>query len=71
MTYFLEIAEELNKRFAKLAKRDKILFEALTSAGCTLAAHLFSYSQLKKSAIQSNCLNLSITTTHTNNIVKL
>ncbi|MBI4146306.1 type II toxin-antitoxin system RelE/ParE family toxin [Candidatus Woesearchaeota archaeon] len=29
MTYFLEIAEDLNKQFAKLAKRDKVLFAAL------------------------------------------
>lgn len=30
MTYFLEIAEDLNKQFSKLAKRDKTLFQALT-----------------------------------------
>ena len=30
MAYSLEVAAELNKRFAKLAKRDKVLFEALT-----------------------------------------
>lgn len=30
MIYFLEIAEELNKQFSKLAKRDKTLFQALT-----------------------------------------
>ena len=29
MTHLLEISEELNKRFAKLANRDKVLFEAL------------------------------------------
>ena len=30
MIYFLEVAEELNKQFKKLAKRDKVLFEVLT-----------------------------------------
>ena len=30
MTYLLEVAEELNKQFAKLAKRDKVLFASLT-----------------------------------------
>jgi len=29
MTYYLEVAEDLDKRFAKLAKRDRVLFEAL------------------------------------------
>lgn len=29
MTYFLEVAEELNKQFTKLAKRDKVLFDIL------------------------------------------
>lgn len=29
MAYELEIADELNKRFAKLAKRDKRTFEAI------------------------------------------
>ena len=29
MAYSLEIAEELNKVFAKLAKRDKVTFEAI------------------------------------------
>jgi len=30
MTYSLEIAEELNKQFTKLAKRDKTLFNKIT-----------------------------------------
>jgi len=30
MAYFLEVSEELNKQFSKLAKRDKVLFKALT-----------------------------------------
>lgn len=29
MAYCLNVAEELNKQFTKLAKRDKVLFQAL------------------------------------------
>lgn len=47
MTYFLEIAEDLNKRFAKLAKRDKVLFEALTKKVVEIRENPHHYKPLR------------------------
>ncbi len=47
MTYFLEIADELNKRFAKLAKRDKVLFESLTKKVAEIRENPHHYKPLR------------------------
>lgn len=47
MVYFLDISEDLNKRFAKLAKRDKALFEVLTKKVAEIRENPHHYKPLR------------------------
>ena len=47
MSYLLEVAEELNKDFAKLAKRDKVLFEILTRKVQEIRENPYHYKSLR------------------------
>ena len=47
MTYSLEVAEGLDKQFAKLAKRDKVLFEALTKKVQEIRESPYHYKPLR------------------------
>ena len=47
MAYSLEVAEELNKLFAKLAKKDKITFEAINKKVNEILENPYHYKPLK------------------------
>ena len=47
MAYSLEVAEELNKLFAKLAKKDKKTFEAINKKVNEILENPYHYKPLK------------------------
>ncbi len=47
MPYFLEVAEELDKRFSKLAGRDKVAFEAIHKKVLEILENPHHYKPLK------------------------
>ena len=47
MTYSLEIAEELNKVFDKLAKKDKVTFEAINKKVNEILENPYHYKPLR------------------------
>lgn len=47
MAYSLEVAEELNKVFAKLAKRDKVTFEAINKKVNEILKNPYHYKPLR------------------------
>ena len=47
MPYFLEVAEDLSKRFTKLAKRDKVVFEAHTKKIQEIRENPYHYKPLR------------------------
>ena len=47
MTYSLEVAEELNKVFAKLAKRDKVTFDAINKKVNEIIENPYYYKPLR------------------------
>ena len=47
MAYSLEVAEELNKVFAKLAKKDKTTFEAINKKVNEILQNPYHYKPLK------------------------
>jgi len=47
MTFIIEVAEEVNKTFAKLAKRDKTTFEAINKKVLEILENPHHYKPLK------------------------
>lgn len=47
MSYSLEVAEDLNKIFYKLAKRDKVIFEAINKKVNEILINPYHYKPLR------------------------
>lgn len=77
MDYSLEVAEELNKVFSKLAKKDKVTFEAMNKKVNEILANPYHYKPLrapmqnKRSVHISGCFVLIFTIDEERKVVQL